>query len=90
MQTTRRDLLGAGASIALGLGSFGKADAEAAQTPASAAISTSPTWDDGEVAHLLPTSSHERILIKASFKKPLNGAPTLQRLQIQTEDLSLE
>jgi hypothetical protein len=76
MQTTRRELLGAGASAALGLLPLG-GTAAAAQT-ASTANAAQPGWDDGELAHLLPTSNHNRILIKASFRKPLVAAPTLQ------------
>jgi hypothetical protein len=76
METTRRELLGAGASAALGLLPLG-GSAATAQT-ASTANAAQPGWDDGELAHLLPTSNHNRILIKASFKKPLASAPTLQ------------
>jgi hypothetical protein len=35
-------------------------------------------WDAGQVRHLLPTVSDTRILIKASFTKPLTGAPSLR------------
>jgi len=35
------------------------------------------TWDAGQVAHLIPTASHDRLLIKASFKQPLATAPRL-------------
>ena len=98
MSTTRRELLGVGASLPLGA----LPTAAAAQTsqPGSAAA---PEWDPGSVAHLLPTSSHDRILIKASFRQHLDGAPALlvdqQRFpgqgtdtrggfwQFQTEDL---
>src|SRR6516225_9946229 len=34
-------------------------------------------WDAGEVRHLLPTVSDTRLLIKASFNRPITGAPTL-------------
>ena len=40
--------------------------------------SASPEWDPGEVRHLLPTVSDTRVLIKASFHRPLTGAPTMQ------------
>jgi hypothetical protein len=76
MQTTRRDLLGAGASAALGLLPLGGRTAQAQAT--STANTAQAGWDDGELAHLLPTSNHNRILVKASFKKPLEAAPTLQ------------
>jgi hypothetical protein len=78
MATTRRELLGAGASAALRLSPLGKTNSAFAQNSSTSAIPISQTWDDGELEHLLPTSSHDRILIKASFKKPLGAAPTLQ------------
>jgi len=34
-------------------------------------------WDAGQVQHLLPTVSDTRLLIKASFTRPLASAPTL-------------
>lgn len=34
-------------------------------------------WNQGQLAHLIPTASHDRFLIKASFKSPLSGAPRL-------------
>jgi hypothetical protein len=77
MATNRRELLGGGAAAALSLLPFGSVtSAEAQTTPAGGAAA--PSWDEGELAHLLPTSSHNRILIKASFKKPLDASPTLQ------------
>lgn len=45
---------------------------------ASAASPASSTWDAGGLRHLLPTVSDTRMLIKASFKKPLTDAPTLR------------
>ena len=76
METTRRNLLGAGASAALGLLPLGSRTAQAQTTPTANAPQSG--WDDGELAHLLPTSNHDRILVKASFKKPLEVAPTLR------------
>src|SRR5215470_6794924 len=35
-------------------------------------------WDQGELVHVLPTVSHDRLLIKASFKSPLSSAPSLR------------
>src|SRR5882672_5860090 len=35
------------------------------------------SWNQGHLAHLIPTASHERFLIKASFKTPLIGRPRL-------------
>jgi hypothetical protein len=78
MTATRREFLGVGASAALGLLPLGETTPVAAQTAAGGGISARPTWDDGELAHLLPTSSHDRILVKASFKKPLEAAPILR------------
>jgi hypothetical protein len=34
-------------------------------------------WNRGAVVHLLPTVNHNRILLKASFERPLAGAPKL-------------
>ncbi len=36
------------------------------------------TPDAGRLIHLLPTVRDTRILIKASFSKPLSGAPVLR------------
>ena len=35
-------------------------------------------WDSGQVRHLLPQVSDSRMLIKASFTRPLTSAPTLR------------
>src|SRR6516164_8742747 len=45
---------------------------------AAKAVPSSGGWDSGSVQHLLPTASHDRILIKASFRTPLFEAPTLR------------
>jgi hypothetical protein len=72
---TRRDfLLGAAAAtlprlITAGIGG-----------PAAAAEAASPRekdWDQGEVQHLIPTVSHDRFLIKASFTQAQLAAPEL-------------
>ena len=42
------------------------------------AAPVSRDWDAGQVRHLLPTVSDTRILIKASFARPLSVAPTLR------------
>src|SRR5262245_29965361 len=34
-------------------------------------------WSAGDLAHLIPTASHERFLIKTSFNKPLGFTPRL-------------
>jgi hypothetical protein len=78
MDTTRRELLGAGASAAIGLVPLGKTSEVFAQASTSSETPAPRNWDDGDLAHLLPTSSHDCILIKASFKKPLEAAPILQ------------
>jgi hypothetical protein len=44
----------------------------AASQPAGGAA-----WDAGQLAHLLPAVSHDRLLIKASFRAPLAAAPVL-------------
>jgi hypothetical protein len=66
MTTTRRELLGAGASAALGLFPWGNTAPVLAQASSAGGTATSQTWDDGDLAHVLPTSSHDRILIKTS------------------------
>jgi hypothetical protein len=46
--------------------------------PAPAATAPSiDDWDQGRLVHLLPTVSHDRLLIKASFDRPLGAAPEL-------------
>jgi hypothetical protein len=77
MTTTRREVLGAGASAALGLLPLGAATRVAAQNAAGGGNAAQQTWEAGEIAHLLPTSSHNQILVKASFNKPLEGVPVL-------------
>lgn len=34
-------------------------------------------WNAGQLMHLIPTASHDRFLIKASFRQPLQAAPQL-------------
>ena len=78
MTTTRRELLGAGASAALGLLPWGNTAPVLAQASPARETAGAQTWEDGDLAHVLPTSSHDRILIKTSFKKPLDATPILQ------------
>jgi hypothetical protein len=59
--------LGVGAA-ALGLPGWAQA----------AAARSATAWNAGEVVHLIPTASHDRFLIKASFKSPLKSAPQLR------------
>src|SRR5688572_28384553 len=35
-------------------------------------------WNSGAVRHILPTASHDRILLKMSLKAPLSPAPLLR------------
>jgi hypothetical protein len=44
---------------------------------ASAAQARLDRWDSGDLVHLLPTATHERFLIKASFKASQHAAPVL-------------
>lgn len=68
---TRRQILAQ--SIAAGAGfAFGTRGASA-QT----GTATGATWDAGKLAHVLPTASHDRLLLKASFKEPLESAPSV-------------
>jgi hypothetical protein len=71
----RRSFL-AGTAGAMGAAFFGRfplgAMAEQGAPPAAQG------WDAGIVRHLLPTVSDSRILVKASFERPLSAAPTLR------------
>jgi hypothetical protein len=62
METTRRALFGAGASAAFGL--FPLRNISAALAQPGGASATQQAWDSGELLHVLPTSSQDRILIK--------------------------
>src|ERR687888_234130 len=72
MSTRRELLIGAVATGIASVGSslIGPIAAEAKPVPPDG-------WDSGQLAHLLPTASHERLLIKASFVRPLSDAPVL-------------
>jgi len=59
----RRDVLGSGLSVAA-----------AALGPRAGASG----WQPREIVHLLPAVSHERFLIKCSFRQPLTRAPVLR------------
>ena len=65
---SRREFLAASAGAAA-LSMFG--------WPQSVGAQPADTWDQGQLAHLIPTANHERFLIKASFKAPLLGTPPL-------------
>ena len=72
---TRRDLLiGAAAS---GLPPMITSRVAGPARAATAATPHEAGWDQGRLAHLLPTVSHDRFLIKASFDRPLAGTPEL-------------
>ena len=66
----------AGSAGALGAAFFGKLPldllAEQGAPPAAR------DWDAGRVRHLLPAVSDSRVLLKASFDRPLPAAPTLR------------
>jgi len=75
MATRREFVLGASAAALPRLIHSGIAG------PAAAAEKTGTTdesWDQGQLRHLLPTVSHDRFLIKASFASPLLAAPELE------------
>ena len=74
---TRREILAAGAFVAGGALSLSSTRSAIAQTAAAPPPPAQQAWDEGDLAHLLPTSSHERILLKTSFKRPLETAPVL-------------
>ena len=64
MPLSRRELLTATISSATALAITGRAQ--------------ETKWSSGAVRHLLPGVSHNRILLKASFIRPLASAPTLR------------
>ena len=66
----RRDFLRASSAAALGLGL-------PAEPYAQAVAASGAQWDAGSLRHLLPTVSDTRMLVKASFNRPLAEAPTL-------------
>src|SRR5215210_8076513 len=70
---TRREFLrrGSGVAAASLLGGWWQEAAGAAPPP-------SPGFDNGSVEHLLSTVTHERLLLKASFERPLSDAPRLR------------
>lgn len=78
MPVKRREFLEFGGSLALGTLPLANGVKAAAQPLAQSSGSDQQEWDAGELAHILPSSSHDRILIKASFKQPLDSSPTLQ------------
>ena len=69
--TTRRDFL-AGASSA------GLSSALPSGAAAQASAAQAGQWDQGRLMHLLPTVSHNRFLLKASFDGALDSVPELK------------
>ena len=66
----------AGAAGTLGAAVFGRLPLDAmAEQGAPPAVQN---WDAGAVQHLLPAVSDSRILLKASFDRPLSAAPVLR------------
>ena len=68
----RTFLKGSFAASALAAGSAGLACDDGAQPPPD------DGWRAGDLLHLIPTASHERIRIKASFERPRTKAPLLE------------
>ena len=71
----RRKFL-AGSAGALGAAVFGRLPLD--RLAAQAAAPAVQDWDAGRVRHLLPAVSDSRLLLKASFDRPLSAAPTLR------------
>ncbi len=73
----------AGTAGAMGAAFFGRFPLEAMAE--QGAPPAAQGWDTGRVRHLLPTVSDSRILLKASFDRPLSSAPTLR---VGTSDIA--
>jgi len=52
---------------------------------ALAPLAAPQTWDSGVVRHLLPAAAHDRLLLKASFHRPLASPPRLRAGQRSVE-----
>jgi hypothetical protein len=65
---TRRDFLIGAASLAT---------AALVDRTATAQSRSAQAWNSGDVVHLLPAASHERFLIKTSFRQPHRSPPLL-------------
>lgn len=46
--------------------------------PVDYPVNHDKSWNEGKLVHILPTVNHERFLIKASFKEPLESPPVLK------------
>ncbi len=73
MTRTRRELLRQGGGVAAAAVLGGRwADAAPAAPPAPQG------FDPGVLEHVLSTATHDRLLVKASFARPLDSAPRLR------------
>jgi hypothetical protein len=72
---SRRELLTATISAATALAAVGRDSSRALYGPA---LTQETRWNPGAVRHLLPGVGHNRVLLKASFVRPLAAAPTLR------------
>ena len=70
----RREFLRASGAAAFSAAVPADLFAQSVDTP----MPSGPAWDPGSVRHLLPTVSHNRILVKASFNAQLPSVPTLR------------
>jgi hypothetical protein len=52
--------------------------AQSPQGAAATAANSGSVWDRGRSLHLLPTVSHQEMLVKASFDAPLTTPPLLR------------
>ncbi|MBR1221045.1 hypothetical protein JQ557_23810 [Bradyrhizobium sp. U87765 SZCCT0131] len=68
----RREFL----ALSAGVSALGVLGPQAGAAPIAPAPPTDG-WNQGQLAHLIPTASHDRFLIKVSFKAPLAGTPQL-------------
>ncbi len=83
IQPTRREFLRSAGGVGAGLAGGVFAPGELASVFSrlegeSSAAGGSSAWSAGDVQHLLPTVSHSRILLKASFRRALNANPALR------------
>ena len=70
-----KDVASVGAVAALGSST---SSAAVVSRQSSQAPRAGSQWDSGNLVHLIPTVSHDRLLIKASFREPLADSPTLK------------
>ena len=70
----RREFLRASGAAAFSAAVPADLFAQSVDTP----MPSGSAWDPGSVRHLLPTVSHNRILVKASFNAQLPSVPTLR------------